>query len=241
MRTKQVTPFIHIEEDDKWGNYNEFIVFELIKDIETEFSNILSRNNTKKVYILHKEGNPLCINGIERIIFLSTKSNRYCQWIYQFAHEYCHHLIDGAMSGEIKGLLWFEETICELSSLYHLTRFYEKCSADVILKNQAPLVRDYLNDLLYKNLPLVEKFHRESLSQWDDLLKEPVYHRDLYNAMAVASLPIVLKTPQVWKMILHLGDIRSWNNLKELFDHLLCTATDDYHQALLDLKKLFLP
>ena len=241
MRTKQITRFIHIEDDDKWGSYNEYIVFGLIMDIETEFSNILARNNTKKVYILHKEGNPLCINGIERIIFLSTKSNRYCQWIYQFAHEYCHHLIDGAMSGEIKGLLWFEETICELSSLYHLTRFYEKCSADVILKNQAPLVRDYLNDFLYKNQQLVAIFHRESLSQWGDLLKEPVYHRDLYNAMAVASLPIVLKTPQVWKMILHFGDIRKWNSLEELFEHLLCSATDDYRQSLLDLKKLFLP
>lgn len=241
MVAKGITPYIHIECDERWGKYDEQVVFGIIKDVETYFSYYLGDANNKTCIIRYIESGPKCIGEEIRFIYLSSRKNYWCKWLYQFAHEYCHHLIDGPMSGGIKGLLWFEETICELSSLFHLSVFLQKCSITPSLYHYAPLVQDYLNDLLYTNLPLVEKFHRESLSQWGDLLKEPVYHRDLYNAMAVASLPIVLKTPQVWKMILHLGDIRSWNNLKELFDHLLCTATDDYHQALLDLKKLFLP
>lgn len=65
MITREITPYIQIENNSSWGNYNEYIIFEIIRNIESEFSNILARNNTKKVYILHKEGNPLCINGIE--------------------------------------------------------------------------------------------------------------------------------------------------------------------------------
>lgn len=242
MRTREITPYVQIEIDNSWGNYNEDTIFDIIRNVERDFSFCLEKPNNKLCILMHIDTGPKCVDqqGIH-FIYLSTKDNYWCQWIYQFAHEYCHHLIDGTMSGEIKGLLWFEETICELSSLFHLAQFYNRCLINPALYHYAPSVLDYLHDLQTKNSQLVELFHRESLSQWGDLLKEPVYHRDIYNAIAVSILPIVLKTPQLWKMILHLGDIRSWNSLEELFDHLLQTSTDDYRQALLDLKKLFLP
>ena len=241
MKTKEITPLIHIEYDDKWEKYDEGIVFSIIRNIESDFAYCLGRTSKKMCILRHIESGPKCTGQDIHIIYLSSKGNYWCQWIYQFAHEYCHHLIDGTMSGEIKGLLWFEETICELSSLFHLNNFWHKCLITPSLYYYAPAVQDYHNDLVRQNPQLVELFRRESLFQWGDLLKEPAYHRDIYNAMAVSILPIVLKTPQLWKMILHFGDMRSWNSPDELFDHLLYTATDDYRRALLDLKELFLP
>ena len=58
------------------------------------------------VNVIHwDEDYPMCSNSDEgcRIICLTTGENYWCQWVYQFAHEYCHHLIDGEMSGEMKG------------------------------------------------------------------------------------------------------------------------------------------
>ena len=241
MTVKGITPYIHIECDESWGKYDVNVVFGIIKDVEFDFSYCLGNANKKTCILRHIESGPKCIGQDMHIIYLSAKDNYWCQWIYQFAHEYCHHLIDGTMSGEIKGLLWFEETICELSSLFHLNNFWHKCLITPSLFHYAPSVQDYLYGLCTENSQLVELFCQESLSQWDDLLKEAVYHRDIYNAIAVSILPIFLQNPKLWKMILYFGDIRSWNNLYELFDHLVYTATDDYRDSLLRLKKLLLP
>ena len=242
MNSKEITRHIYIENDRFWGEYDEDVIFDIIRNIERDFSLCLGKPNDKLCTLKHIDTGPKCVDKQDsHIIYLSVKEDYWCQWIYQFAHEYCHHLINGTMSGEIKGLLWFEETICEVSSLFHLTMFYHRCLVSPLLFHYAQAVQDYLHDLHLKNYPLVEIFRRESLSQWGDLLKEPNYHRDIYNAIAVSILPFFFQDPKLWKMILHFGDMRKWNSLDELFDHLLCSATDDYRQSLLCLKNLLIP
>ena len=90
---------------------------------------------------------PLCVQkgGGEHIIFLNAKENYWCQWVYQFAHEYCHHLIDGTLTGEWSNLLWFEETICELSSLYNLNKMIDYCTTNG-LPGYSPSVQVYLDN-----------------------------------------------------------------------------------------------
>lgn len=241
MINKKITPHIYISEDKSWGNYTEFFIFDIIRNIEKDFTDSIGTKNIKDILLFHKSNGPLCMNnGNYRIIFLSTKSNHFCQWVYQFAHEYCHHLIDGTMCGEIKGLLWFEETICELASIYHLNRYYKRCTTDILLQNLAPAVLDYLHDLYTKNVQLVELFHQEYLNIFLDQLGQPVYHREIYNAIAVSILPLFEENPSLWKMILNFGDIRKWNSLEELFEHLLQCSTDDYRNSLLLLKNKLL-
>lgn len=83
--------------------------------------------------------------GGEHIIFLNAKENYWCQWVYQFAHEYCHHLIDGTLTGEWSNLLWFEETICELSSLYNLNKMIDYYTTNG-LPGYSPSVQVYLDN-----------------------------------------------------------------------------------------------
>lgn len=83
---------------------------------------------TRKCIVLYKEEGPMCsLIGDSHLIFLAVRDNYWCQWVYQFAHEYCHHLINGPLSGEWSKMLWFEETICELSSLYNLYMMKSFC------------------------------------------------------------------------------------------------------------------
>lgn len=152
------------------------------------------------------------------------------------------------MIDEISGLMWFEETICELSSMYHIHNIYKAWSSYPTFSTQnikAPIFRDYLDGLLSRamekglrvgHIPL-----QTILQSWDSLLRENVYHRDHYNAIAARMFPLFLENPYLWKMILHIGDSRQWNSQEELFAHLERNADDSYSDSLIQLKNLLIP
>lgn len=58
---------------------------------------------------------------------------------YQFAHEYCHHLIDEPMDGESCTSFWFEESICELSPVYFMRRIAQRW-----IEENTPILIDYV-------------------------------------------------------------------------------------------------
>lgn len=114
MRFYQITPNLSISDDSNFGNYDHKIIYELLTSISSNFSkhlNLIS-SSVPPCRITYINTNPRCSNIMsERWIFLHVSQDYWCQWIYQFAHEYCHHLINGAMSDDIIGLIWFEESI----------------------------------------------------------------------------------------------------------------------------------
>lgn len=236
---------ISLIEDPNFGTFNKDVVGSLISNVDVIFSKCLEIEpfSSKECVIMYNHDVPMCCNSpVGREIYLATKGNYWCQWIYQFAHEYCHHLIDGKMIPNFKGLFWFEETICELASLFHLSRMREYCSrsqsSQLVLF--APSVTHYLNDLLTKNKNLVESFRMTKLQPWKEQLQEKVYHRDLYNAIAVVMFPYFERNPHLWKIIRNFGDMKEWTSLEGLFTHLEEQATPDYIQSLKQLKTCLL-
>ena len=88
----------------------------------------------------------MCSNiGNDRIIYLHTRGDFWCQWIYQFAHEYCHHIINGTMTGELSGLMWFEESVCELASMYNLNSLFK---FGVNIRNQFSAITPLLSRII---------------------------------------------------------------------------------------------
>ena len=123
----QFAPNLFISEDQSFRNYRSDVVYDLLRFIDIDFSKCLgfSPFKTCNCFILYHPDHPVCSSSeIGHRIYLHTYQNYWCKWVYQFAHEYCHHLINGRLSGEISGLIWLEETICELSSMFHLYQFY---------------------------------------------------------------------------------------------------------------------
>lgn len=59
---------------------------------------------------------PICHRDIQ-IIQLTTAPTLWCQIAYQYAHELCHYSISSEVSDNLR---WFEESICEMASLYFL-------------------------------------------------------------------------------------------------------------------------
>ena len=79
----------------------------------------------------------------------------------------------------------------------------------------------------------------QSAPQFEDSLKVKQYQRDLYNAIAVIMYPLFMENPPLWKMILNIGDIRSWTSLEDLFSHLEATADDSFRESLSRLRRMF--
>ncbi|WP_287677675.1 hypothetical protein [Bacteroides sp.] len=244
----QVSPNMTFEQDSAFGNFDMNTIFDIFRLVDINFSKALeTKEFSSKQCIIsynHYGDYPMCCKEAnQHRIYLRCNDDYWCQWMFQFAHEYCHHLIDGKLSGEISGLIWFEESVCEMSSMYHLHNLalHYQASHQQYLLRYAPSVRDYLHERMNVEPQLAfEVTHPGFLHKWEHILKEPIYHREHYKAIASLMLPLFLDNPHLWKIILHFEDMRSWNSIHELFSHLEQTATPDYKISLVELHRLLL-
>lgn len=232
---------IELSKDAAFGqvDYETVTKFLFMVDINMMSALDLPFFSTKKCLIKHTDDSPMCCEvGDYHLILLTAKQNCWHQWVYQFAHEYCHHLINGPLSGEWSRMLWFEETLCQLSSIYNLSRMIPFC-IDNGLSFYASAVKDYLENEM-KIGPLYRfvgesgwyEGHKTSLS-------EVGYKRDFYRAIASHLFPLFIENPKLWKIILYIDDIRRWDSLESLFDHFQSNADESYSKSLSIMRNLF--
>lgn len=220
--------------------YSRETVHQLLMNIFHR-TNLMGNINNRKlphVHVVHWDMfYPMCSNsGDERVILLTTKENLWSQWVYQFSHEICHHVIDGIMTGEIRGLTWFEETLCETNSLYQLVQvLHVDCNKYPYLHHYGQWVQDYLDDLFQSNPDLKLQLRKNGgIRQWLPLLSEPQHHRDYNNAVACRILPLFVQNPRLWGILSHIGDSRSYSTLEDLLAHLQETADTTGRYSLLE-------
>lgn len=237
-----MTPNIILPENRAFGNPQYETARSLLYMVDANMMAALElpRFSSQKCLVVHTTGDPMCCQGVgSHIILLCSHDNYWCQWVYQFAHEYCHHLINGSLSGEWSKLLWFEETICQLSSLYNLHLMVSFCQNNN-LANYAPAVKQYLENELNKNH---EKCGLKTNGGWYEeyktQLSEKPYKRDLYNEIATLLIPLFIENSNLWKIILNIGDIRSWESLEALLDHLESKADDTYSESFQKFRRVF--
>jgi hypothetical protein len=238
-----MTPNILIAQDPGFGNPQLEIVQAFLYMVDINMMEALERLafSSKQCVVFHGNGVPMCCNeGNYHKVFLTVTSDFWCQWVYQFAHEYCHHLINDTLSGEWSSFLWFEESLCEVSSMYNLHRMESFCLA-IGQERYAPDVHQYLNDLLAPNpsgikLDANGGWYQEHASL---LSEDSGYKRELYKTIAALLFPLFLENPHLWKILLHIDDIHSWNSLDALFDHLQSKADDSYADSLRKMRVVF--
>ena len=232
---------IRLVKNEAFGNPNYRIVRMFLNMVDNNMMQALGKPffSTKQCEVIPTKECPMCsIDGDGHVIRISAKDDYWCRWVYEFAHEYCHHIIDGALTGEWCNLLWFEETICELSSIFNLHKMIAFCGTKG-LKIYIPDVKKYRDDLLNKNAYDLTSNEGWYYKYASDLSKDDGYKRELYNAIAALIFPLFKENPHLWKIILHIGDIRSWNSLEDLFSHLIAESDESYKESLIKLKLLF--
>lgn len=184
-------------------------------------------------------GYPICLNNnIE--IYLSTAGNSYwAQNAYQLSHELCHHFIK--KKTPIGDNSWFEESICELASIYFLSKMASKWSNSTNIRKSSysSSITEYFSELLISRSNIdLKQLSIQSSALYEEMNAD-TYLRDNNNFIANKLLPIFKKTPSLW------GDIyliRKLNikDLNSFFTEWSQLAKQENVGSILEISELFL-
>lgn len=235
-----IAPGISIINDDSFGNYDKHIVHGLIKHVQDIFVEWIGVEGygEKPVIVEYKEFCPTTFDFTPNIhqIKLHVQGNDYCRWVFQFAHEYCHHLINGQMTTAYLGLEWFEEVICHLSSLVHLRRLLIDYRSLGIHQTYQPQIGNWI----LANGGTPQNNVREYIGVNNHLLYREDVRRDIYDNIASSLIYLFESNPRLWRIILYFGNMKLWNSLEDLFTRLQETADDSYAESLSELKNMLI-
>jgi hypothetical protein len=135
---------------------------------------------------------------------LATAGNLWAQYAYQFSHEFCHILCNYKKGGAQNK--WFEESLCELASIYSLRRMSEEWKTNPPYpnwKSYSAALHAYAQDLIAKtevpaDLAGWYEANRQALAgKADDRPKNRV--------LAVRLLPLFEQHPELWGAIAYLN------------------------------------
>ncbi len=179
--------------------------------------------NKKMIYVAHCRFHEtqlysphFVISADNNYIFLLTENHYWCQYAYQFTHEYCHHLIESNFVYNIDKFGWFEEAICELASLHSLIQM----SADWKEHPAVPERFDYAPEFeIYAN-KIISKYEDQIVQPVNELIKHNIYElsnnrylRYLTGLIAVSLFPLFKEKPALWDCVTYIGKIKVTNEL----------------------------
>ena len=161
--------------------------------------------------LVEPQGGPITLyrrgpNG-EYLVRLHTGKRLWAQHAFQFAHEFGHILANHDEYDHRNK--WFEESICEMASLFVLRRMAETWKTRPPYPNwmdYSPALLEYAADRIRTaHLPpgkTLAKWYREN----EAALYRNAYSRERNTVVAVALLPLFEERPQHWEAITWLND-----------------------------------
>lgn len=172
----------------------------------------LQYSQVKDLYRLH------IINDLERadpesfkdngVIYLCAEPTDWCRMAYQLFHELCHCSIRNHVNPKF---LWFEESICELSSYFFLEQLTNHwIKSNVSLTDiEGNLYAHHFYEYALSDMKKAIEFPIRNLltnnnSFLQELEREP-YYREINANIAVQLLPMFKKDTNLWKAITYLG------------------------------------
>jgi len=195
-----IRPIAH----DGWGNSKANVRAVLVSAANELW--VYFPKRALKPILVEPLGGPITLfdrgrNG-EYQVRLDIGDNLWAQWVFQFAHEFGHIL--SSFDEVAHQNRWFEETVCEVASLFVLRRLADTWSKDPSpgsWQRYAPALRKYADERIAKaklpagmNLP---EWYQANARQ----LAKSAYDRDKNIVVAVQLLPLFEKAPEHWEAI----------------------------------------
>ena len=217
-----------------WDNMELSKIEALLKDAASHINKELVQSFTKEIHV--RPGNcPLTYYRTTDYpnppytVDLAARDCYWCQYTYQFAHEFCHVLSDLDKLKECKNK-WFHEAICELASIFTLRRMNGKNW----FKNNEKAFQEYEHN------NVKERYHQEiksvdetigersiNLMDWLSSREEEMReasgdgykkHRPAFALVAYALLPIFEEDPSGWNTIPALPEADAHIRIREYLD-----------------------
>ena len=140
-------------------------------------------------------------------IRLNTGGTLWAQYTFQFAHELAHVLC--SFDDDLHVNKWFEETLCEVASLFVLRRSAETWKTKPPYKHwkdYAKSLKSYAQDRIDESpLPkgqTLAKWYEDNATQ----LRKNATDRAKNNIAAVRLLPLFEKEPEHWEAVTWLNE-----------------------------------
>lgn len=160
--------------------------------------------------IVYPNGGPIVYfkrgPGNEYIVHLDTGKTFWAQYAFQFSHELCH--IYCRYDEDQHGNDWFEESVCEMASLFVLRKMSESWKSDPPFdhwKDFAPRLADYAEDRL-QDSRLKEG---QTLADWYQMHRTELHgstkKRALNQVVAGELLPLFEAAPEHWEAVWYLN------------------------------------
>ena len=137
------------------------------------------------------------------MLFRSTEDRRWCQYCYQFAHEFTH-ILAGFDDELWKRNNWFEETLCEVASLYvlrQLSEVWQTRPPQTGLKSYAPEFRRYAQGVMDQRQQVAAGQLSDFYQKHRAALEASPKNRDLNGAMAIPLLTVMEGAPAAWEAV----------------------------------------
>ena len=218
------------------SNINDPLI--IIRDVCNLMLKAFDENPDTVLHIIDDKqlGYPMCLDN-NRIIYLSTAGNTYwAQNAYQLSHELCHHFIKKKSPTDEHS--WFEESICELASIYFLSEIASNWSTSAN-KSYSSKITDYLSNLLIKPLNInLKQLGIQSSAFYEKMNADP-YLRVENNFIANKLLPIFKKTPSLWEDVYLIRKLNI-KDLNSFFTEWSKLAKQENVGAILEISQLFL-
>lgn len=141
-------------------------------------------------------------------IGLATNGTYWCQYAYQFAHEFCHALVGHSNDWKAKDLggvrpnHWLEESICEVASLFVLRDMGNTWKTHPPRPNWrsfAEKLTTYADEHIAKS----SKNHDEPFIEWfrkrETEMRQNSTMREYNDRVALELLPLFEKDPAGWE------------------------------------------
>lgn len=242
-----------------WGDASIVDIQVLLDVTAKELTDHVTDLPMREVKIIRGFGSPMARTDRPaddiRLIELTVEGTYWSRFIYQFAHELCHHLCNSELYFPTVEERWFEETLCDVASLFSLHQSSNRWQHSPPYSHWSPYadrIRDYMRE--YTNR--IQQSSPTDFSNWyrvhrDCLRNNPCLldaegHRSLNEVVALHLLPVFLNDPSKW------GAIRFLNlqgrKAKPSFEAYLTDWLHDtpvHHQSIIfeiaDLFELTLP
>ena len=198
---------------DGWGvaQLNDIVVL-LENVIKHFYSNLYRRRILSKQVFIKNSSNtipptnyPQIIKGrYYNTIYLSVKDRLWSKFSYQFSHELCHHIIDSNFYITNGKYGWFEETLCELASIYSIDSMSQTWQTEPHYpnwKDYSSSLKDYVNEIMGRTEYVISTPFNEWLEENLNELYKDRYKRTENAIIALRLLPLFKNDTKLWETI----------------------------------------
>ena len=200
MKKKKGLMCLNIHLDGQgWGEALTSNICAVLESVDHVFRPCFGPSmNTKNLLIVHSDDHPVTYSD-HNVILLSAKDRYWCNYAYQFAHEYCHFQIGGRVPQQLR---WFEESLCELASYFFLPRIGDLWKTNPPYPNW----KDYAEQFKTYTIQDQQKATPFGLDFSDNpntlvYLIQNEYDRQKNAYVALKLMPVFEATPDLWSVV----------------------------------------